>query len=100
MRIVLHLSDLGWTIAPEQLPRLLGDVAELAEAGGYDGIAVGELMDEITRFLQQWTDAERAGDTGVRHLCLAEGRGRHLVRLTLLPVVDPGDAGLGVLGMA
>lgn len=42
MKIALHLSDFGWPVGSDALADLLADVAGLAEAGGYDGVAVGD----------------------------------------------------------
>ncbi len=44
MKLVLHLSDFGWPIEPAAIPALLTDVAELAEEGGFDGIAVADHL--------------------------------------------------------
>jgi F420-dependent oxidoreductase-like protein len=44
VKLVLHLADFGWPVAPEALPALLADAAALAEAGGFDGIAVGDHL--------------------------------------------------------
>ena len=44
MKLVLHLSDFGWPVPPEQLPRLLAEIAALADEGGFDGIAVGDHL--------------------------------------------------------
>jgi F420-dependent oxidoreductase-like protein len=44
MKLVVHLADFDWPIAPDQLADLLADVAGLAEAGGFDGIAVGDHL--------------------------------------------------------
>jgi F420-dependent oxidoreductase-like protein len=44
VKLIVHLADFGWPIAPHELPTLLEDVAGLAEAGGFDGIAVGDHL--------------------------------------------------------
>jgi F420-dependent oxidoreductase-like protein len=44
VKLVLHLSDCGWPVAPAELAPLLADVAGLAEAGGFDGIAVADHL--------------------------------------------------------
>lgn len=44
MKLVMHLSDFGWPVAPDALSELLADVGGLAEAGGFDGIAVGDHL--------------------------------------------------------
>lgn len=44
MKLVVHLADFGWPIEADELGELLGDVAGLAEAGGFDGIAVGDHL--------------------------------------------------------
>jgi F420-dependent oxidoreductase-like protein len=40
----MHLSDFGWPVAPDAMAGLLTDAAGLAEAGGFDGIAVGDHL--------------------------------------------------------
>jgi alkanesulfonate monooxygenase SsuD/methylene tetrahydromethanopterin reductase-like flavin-dependent oxidoreductase (luciferase family) len=44
VKLVMHLADFGWPVAPEALPDLLADVAGLAEGLGFDGIAVGDHL--------------------------------------------------------
>ena len=44
MKVLLHLSDFGWPIAPEGLPSLLAEIAALTEEGGFDGIAVADHL--------------------------------------------------------
>jgi F420-dependent oxidoreductase-like protein len=44
MKLVVHLADFGWPVETDELAGLLGDVAELTEAGGFDGIAVGDHL--------------------------------------------------------
>ena len=44
MKIVMHLADFGWPVAPDALAQLLADAAGLAETGGFDGIAVGDHL--------------------------------------------------------
>jgi alkanesulfonate monooxygenase SsuD/methylene tetrahydromethanopterin reductase-like flavin-dependent oxidoreductase (luciferase family) len=40
----VHVSDFGWPIETTEIPGLLRDVAELTEAGGFDGIAVADHL--------------------------------------------------------
>jgi F420-dependent oxidoreductase-like protein len=44
VKLVVHLSDFGWPIATNEIPGLLDDVAELTEAGGFDGLAVADHL--------------------------------------------------------
>jgi alkanesulfonate monooxygenase SsuD/methylene tetrahydromethanopterin reductase-like flavin-dependent oxidoreductase (luciferase family) len=44
VKVLLHLSDFGWPIAPEGLPSLLAEIAALTEEGGFDGIAVADHL--------------------------------------------------------
>ncbi|HKF90825.1 MAG TPA: TIGR03560 family F420-dependent LLM class oxidoreductase [Acidimicrobiia bacterium] len=44
MKLVVHLADFGWPVEAGELAGLLGDVGELTEAGGFDGIAVGDHL--------------------------------------------------------
>jgi F420-dependent oxidoreductase-like protein len=44
MKLVVHLADFGWPIEADELAGLLGDVGELTEGGGFDGIAVGDHL--------------------------------------------------------
>jgi F420-dependent oxidoreductase-like protein len=44
VKLVVHLADFGWPVDPAELPALLADVAALSEAGGFDGIAVGDHL--------------------------------------------------------
>jgi alkanesulfonate monooxygenase SsuD/methylene tetrahydromethanopterin reductase-like flavin-dependent oxidoreductase (luciferase family) len=44
MKLVLGLSDFGWAIPPSEYPTTLSDIAGLAEAGGFDGIAVADHL--------------------------------------------------------
>jgi F420-dependent oxidoreductase-like protein len=44
VKLVVHLSDFGWPLAPEALGGLLADVAGLADTGGFDGIATGDHL--------------------------------------------------------
>ena len=44
MKLVVHLADFGWPVEADELARLLADVGELTEAGGFDGIAVGDHL--------------------------------------------------------
>ena len=44
MKVVLHLSDVGWAVEPTELARVTAEVASLAEEGGVDGIAVGDHL--------------------------------------------------------
>lgn len=44
MKLVVHLADFGWPVDADELAGLLGDVGELTEAGGLDGIAVGDHL--------------------------------------------------------
>jgi F420-dependent oxidoreductase-like protein len=44
MKLVAHISDFGWPVPADKLPGLLADYAELAEASGFDGIAVADHM--------------------------------------------------------
>jgi F420-dependent oxidoreductase-like protein len=44
MKLVVHLADFGWPVEADELAGLLGDVGELTEAGGFDGIAVGDHL--------------------------------------------------------
>jgi hypothetical protein len=44
VKLVVHLADFGWPVEAGELAGLLGDVGELTEAGGFDGIAVGDHL--------------------------------------------------------
>ncbi|HEV8299267.1 MAG TPA: LLM class F420-dependent oxidoreductase [Acidimicrobiales bacterium] len=44
MKLIVHISDFGWPVLPRDLARLLGDIAEGGEAGGFDGIAVADHL--------------------------------------------------------
>ena len=44
MKLVLHISDFGWPIETAQMRTVLADIAGLAEAGGFDGIAVADHL--------------------------------------------------------
>jgi alkanesulfonate monooxygenase SsuD/methylene tetrahydromethanopterin reductase-like flavin-dependent oxidoreductase (luciferase family) len=44
MKFVVHLADFGWPVDADELAGFLGDVGELTEAGGLDGIAVGDHL--------------------------------------------------------
>jgi len=44
VRLVVHLSDVGWPVAPADLGPLLADVGGLSEAAGVDGIAVADHL--------------------------------------------------------
>src|ERR1700694_2332485 len=44
MKLVVHLSDFGWPVAPEALAATLAGGAGATEAGGFDGIAVGDHL--------------------------------------------------------
>ena len=44
MKLVAHISDFGWPVSADELPGLLADYAGLAEANGFDGIAVADHM--------------------------------------------------------
>jgi len=44
MKLVVHLADFGWPITADEFAPLLTDVAALTEAGGFDGIAVGDHL--------------------------------------------------------
>jgi F420-dependent oxidoreductase-like protein len=42
VKLVLHLNDFGWPIAPTAIGGMLADVAPIVEEGGMDGIAVAD----------------------------------------------------------
>jgi F420-dependent oxidoreductase-like protein len=44
VKLVLHLSHYNWAVADDQLATVLADVAELAEEGGFDGIATADHL--------------------------------------------------------
>jgi F420-dependent oxidoreductase-like protein len=44
MKLVVHLSDFGWPVAPDRLPALLSGVAEATESAGFDGLAVADHL--------------------------------------------------------
>jgi F420-dependent oxidoreductase-like protein len=44
MKLVVHVSDYGWPVRPDQLAGLLAEVGGLAESNGFDGIAVADHL--------------------------------------------------------
>lgn len=44
MKLIVHVSDYGWPVPPHRLAGLLADVGGLAEAAGFDGIAVADHL--------------------------------------------------------
>ena len=44
MRLVVHVSDFGWPVAPADLGPLLADIGGLSEAAAVDGIAVADHL--------------------------------------------------------
>ena len=44
MKLVLHLSHFNWAAPTKQFGQVLADVADLAEAGGFDGLATADHL--------------------------------------------------------
>jgi F420-dependent oxidoreductase-like protein len=44
MKLIVHVSDFGWPVAPAALPGLLADIATLTDRGGFDGLAVADHL--------------------------------------------------------
>ncbi len=110
MKLVLHLSDFGWPIETTEMASTLGDVAGLAEAGGFDGIAVADHLwshpvmgGPETSCLEAYTTlAYLAAHTeSVRLFTLATGAhfrhpGLLAKTVTTLDVLSGGRAWLGI----
>ena len=110
MKIVVHLADFGWPVATAELAPLLADVAALADANGFDGIAVGDHLWQHPMMggpegpcLEAYTTLAflAAHSTSVRLLTLATGAHfRHpgvlAKTVTTLDVLSGGRAELGI----
>jgi alkanesulfonate monooxygenase SsuD/methylene tetrahydromethanopterin reductase-like flavin-dependent oxidoreductase (luciferase family) len=110
VKIVVHLADFGWPIPAAELPALLTDVAALTEAGGFDGLAVGDhlwsspYMDgPETACLEAYSTLSflAARSSAVRLMTLATGAhfrhpGLLAKTVTTLDVLSGGRAWLGI----
>jgi F420-dependent oxidoreductase-like protein len=110
MKLVVHLSDFGWPIDTTDMPALLRDIADLTEAGGFDGIAVADHLwshpimgGPETSCLEAYTTLTylAAHTSSVRLLTVATGAHfRHPALLaktvTTLDVLSGGRTWLGI----